>query len=582
MGVVVLMGKATTPTKMTDTTDKLLPDSLVSALQTLVSVATISLITFGDRTLNAALAALATVLFSLSMERIQKYKSWSHLCESLELANFNMLFKWVGSKGFKEQSKGPGPTDFDPQLVPAVPVNTLFKYSIDLRGSDRIFNAWAFDTFGSQVIFEMPESQLAMFSSIKNEYIIGEVEVPSYSLGINKFVPIWRSNGIYVYKTFMEIKEANCRKDSELIVSNSKEALYEVVRAINEHAVKKKAQHNSVTIPHQLTIYSVETATNLWKRNGQLSKTRTFDHLFFEQKNELLEILTRFKNGTMYAEHLGEDNKLGILLYGPPGTGKTFCMGAIANFLQRHAVTVSGPQLLKRRVMDLIFSNSDDLIIMDEFDCLMDVIKKRSGIMGSVASAATGDMEPNSFSGPSKGTNNMKYLEASNYFKLASEEKDPAIKKELMTKYEDVMNSEEDVVDMAYILSKFQGIQSGDGRCIVACTNDPSRIDDALKRKGRFDIIIHLDYASPSIIFDMVAHYFLLTPGEKMALSEEFLGSLPMKVIAPATVQDINASSRSAREALNRMAAMRSLPCLMAPNSPRQSVSSSGSTGEPA
>lgn len=562
---------------MTDAklTEKLLPDSLVSALQTLVSVATISLITFGDRTLNAALAALATVLFSLTMEKIQKFKSWSHLFSSLGFVNFNMFFKWVGSKGFKEQSRGPGPgpTDFDPRWVPAVPTDTLFKYSIDLGisiYSRAIINDWACDTFGTQAIFERPEIQRTECSS-RNFFQIGGVDVPPQSFGHKKFVPIWRSKGVFVYKTIME--EHPNYPFTNLLVSNSKEALGEVLCAINQHAAKKKSQNNS---KKELAIYTIDTRGLQYQRVGQLSKTRTFDHLFFEQKDELLDILTRFKDGTMYAEHLGEDNKLGILLYGPPGTGKSLCMSAIANFLQRNPVAVSGPQLLKRRIMDEIFSNRQDVIIMDEFDCLMDVIKKRSGIMGALSSA-TDEMD----SLPSKGKNSMKYLEASNYFKLASEEKDPAKKKELMTKYEEVMNSDDDVVDMAYILSKFQGIESADGRCIVACTNDPSRIDDALKRKGRFDIIIHLDNASPSIILDMVAHYFLLSPEEKLALSEEFLESLPMKVIAPATVQDINASSGSAREALNRMVSMRQLSCLTAPNSPRQSVSSSGSTGEP-
>ena len=174
---------------------------------------------------------------------------------------------------------------------------------------------------------------------------------------------------------------------------------------------------------------------------------------------------------------------------------------------------------------------------------------------------------------------------AAGYLQMAKDEKDDAKKKELMKKYEDCINEEEDKVDMAYILSKFQGMEAADNRCIVACTNDPARIDDALKRKGRFDLILHLDNASPSIILDMVAHYFQLSADQKQALTEEFADQLPSRVISPASVQDFNASSKDAREALTRMAASQRCalrPCLLAPNSPRQSVSSSGSTGEPA
>lgn len=568
---------------MTDATEKLLPDSLVSALQTLVSVATISLITFGDRTLNAALAALATVLFSLSMERIQKYKSWSHLWEVyspriflLSLSSFSS-FSLSSLFTRKMELKGKGSTDFNPLHVPTISPDTVFKHCIifDQQNSRRRLNLWGCKKFGSHVYLKLPEKMFANYS-INSKLSINECPMYDGTVWHNGYFPIWRSaDGSFVYVTSKEFFKGDgdyrCR-----IVGNNKKDLEDVVQAINKHAEENEREDRSKS----LSIYKFDT-NGLSTKHGTLSIHKTFDHLFFDQKKELIEALTRFRDGNMYAKHLGEDNKLGILLYGPPGTGKSACMAAICNFLKRTPALVTGSQLLKRSIMDIVFQNSIDVIIMDEFDCLLDVIRKRNGIMG-------GSEEGGGGGGVGGGDNqehygsqrNYKYQMASGYLQMAKDEKDDAKKKELMKKYEDCLN-EDDKVDMAYILSKFQGMEAADNRCIVACTNDPSRIDDALKRKGRFDIIIHLDYASPSIIFDMVAHYFLLTPGEKMALSEEFLGSLPMKVIAPATVQDINASSRSARESLSRIATMKPLSCLMAPNSSRQSVSSSGSTGEP-
>lgn len=73
-----------------------------------------------------------------------------------------------------------------------------------------------------------------------------------------------------------------------------------------------------------------------WNLVGHVSPHKTFDRLFYDQKQQLIELLKKFQSKTMYPSNIPMDNKLGILLYGPPGTGKTGTISAIANMLKLH------------------------------------------------------------------------------------------------------------------------------------------------------------------------------------------------------------------------------------------------------
>jgi hypothetical protein len=55
----------------------------------------------------------------------------------------------------------------------------------------------------------------------------------------------------------------------------------------------------------------------------KLSDRKTFQSLFFPQKNDLLSLIDDFSSRSGKYAIPGYPHKLGILLYGPPGTGKT-------------------------------------------------------------------------------------------------------------------------------------------------------------------------------------------------------------------------------------------------------------------
>ncbi len=135
-------------------------------------------------------------------------------------------------------------------------------------------------------------------------------------------------------------------------------------------------------------------------------------------------------------ERAGIDPGGGVLLYGPPGTGKTMLAGAAASESDCNLLSVAGPELLskwvgesERRVRDLFErarATAPTIVLFDEVDALA---SGRGGDAGS------------------------------------------------------------DVGDrvVGQLLTELDGVEPLDGVVVVATTNRPELVDDALRRPGRLD-----------------------------------------------------------------------------------------------
>jgi len=141
-------------------------------------------------------------------------------------------------------------------------------------------------------------------------------------------------------------------------------------------------------------------------------------------------------------QSVGLDSSSGILLYGTPGTGKTMLAKAAANASDANVLTVDGPELLESRVgksednvrelFERARKNAPCIVFFDEFDAI-------AGQRG------TNDDNPS---------------------------------------YDGVVTQ---------LLTEFDGIEPLEDVVVVAATNRPDMIDQALLRPGRFDRHIHVD-----------------------------------------------------------------------------------------
>jgi hypothetical protein len=251
------------------------------------------------------------------------------------------------------------------------------------------------------------------------------------------------------------------------------------------------------------------------RRKGAISPNKTFDTLFYEQKSTLISLVSKFKEGRMYPSTISMDNKLGILLYGPPGTGKTGTISAIANMLQRHVIMINFSEVTTCAQLDTILSsanNKDYIYVFDEFDCILNVLTNPAAAQ------------------PKPDTKQEKWHEL-----LAVAEGDE--RKDILNMIRESKKPNANTpLDLAYLLSKLDGLEDNNDRLIIATTNNPDKINPALLRPGRFDLKLCLGNCTTAMYVDILSAYFQLSEEEKQIVRQ---AGIPERRFSPLEVINV-------------------------------------------
>ncbi|SCU67574.1 ATPase family associated with various cellular activities (AAA), putative [Trypanosoma equiperdum] len=221
-----------------------------------------------------------------------------------------------------------------------------------------------------------------------------------------------------------------------------------------------------------------------------LSTSKTFDTLFFSQKDELLSRLEQFveKKGRFAIE--GFPYKLGFLVYGESGVGKTALVSAIAAYTGRHVISLHLPIIsTDQQLSDIFLTRTlrctkdfqpfvyelDDVIFLfEDVDASDDLVRCRQ--------ASTGQ-------GP-EGGNQCGYGlggAASQQARCDGRYKVPGLS--------GFLNVLDGVVDMHSLI-------------VVMTTRDPNDIDSALLRPGRFGYKIHMENMRTDELVGLVGLHF--------------------------------------------------------------------------
>ena len=159
--------------------------------------------------------------------------------------------------------------------------------------------------------------------------------------------------------------------------------------------------------------------------------TRLMKHIVSPHKDEILEIIRKFKSQEATYKNLGIPHSLGFLLYGPPGTGKTVMAHAIANEFHMNCVDVT-LDYFDANLGSGAFNQPNTVYIIDEID---------SQLVNRALTTAEANTEAS------------KMLTSQRLIKLLK------------------------AID-----------EMDNGSIAVATTNYPERLDAALKRSGRFGL----------------------------------------------------------------------------------------------
>lgn len=383
-------------------------------------------------------------------------------------------------------------------------------------------------------IIDSTKTNPSIYSIKEHNYTIKSmVDDESSIFTVNQFDEFTIDAALGIYALTYIFRESNEEEDANKNTKSSANKtdriiieLYSIVSNVN--TIKEFVDRLTVAYIDNIEnlrknkqfIYSLEKLDfeeNSYERWKEISfeSTRTFDNLFFENRETVKNKLDYFLQNKAWYYEKGIPYSLGIGIHGPPGTGKTSFIKALANYTHRHIVTISLKMIKTKKQLDGVFFEerySHDnkkhsvtfdkkIIVFEDIDCVGDIVKNRA-------------------------TKELKTPIISLF-----DEKDPLAG--LIKIPSASMKPIEDPITLDDILNLWDGICETPGRIMILTSNHYDELDPALRRPGRIDVTLEMQNASRQIIAEMHKHLF------KQDIDDAVLAQIPDRFYSPAEIINI-------------------------------------------
>ncbi len=229
---------------------------------------------------------------------------------------------------------------------------------------------------------------------------------------------------------------------------------------------------------------------------SKFTSNRTLDNVYLKQIEELKQRVEFFMRRRDWYDSKGIPHTLGIVMYGVPGCGKTSTIKGIANETKRHIFNIALSEIKTKEALKDLFYNEQVKVILGDgkMEVLNIPLKHRLYViedidaMNSVVIKRSADQ-----------------MKAEEERKLRMEAEIEIIKRtqgETMarTMMAGKQDADADKLDLATLLNVLDGVRETPGRIIILSTNYPERLDEALLRPGRFDMMLEFEKHSPEVI----------------------------------------------------------------------------------
>ncbi len=238
---------------------------------------------------------------------------------------------------------------------------------------------------------------------------------------------------------------------------------------------------------------------------------KTFDNLFFAEKEVLKSRLSFFEHNKQIYNKLGVPHTFGVLMHGEPGTGKTSTIKAIANFTKRHIIAIPLYKIKDISVLMKLFLNTDidgvnvpfdkRIYVFEEIDC--------NGLKEIVQDRRLKQFQKRDNSQLNKLNMAIKEMDLTNngMEELSMEQIQSIISLTNTTNPKNETQSAK-TLTLGGILELLDGLIETPGRILVITTNHPDELDPALIRPGRIDMNIRFTKATKNDIASMFSMWY--------------------------------------------------------------------------
>ncbi len=250
-----------------------------------------------------------------------------------------------------------------------------------------------------------------------------------------------------------------------------------------------------------------------------------FNNKFFENKEVIINKLNYFLQNKKWYQEQGIPHTIGLLLEGEPGCGKTSFIKSTANLTGYHILNFKLCEHFDFKELERIIFNeqiSKDfiiplnkrLIILEDIDCMIDIVKSRkeNEVSDDNKVICLDDENDEDKTNKEDETNKTNKDDEKNVSK--KEKSISSIKSEYeitnvlqkMMKKDNLENTNNN--NLSYLLNILDGIKESQDRIIIMTTNHVEKLDPALIRPGRIDLNIKFKKASIKDINEMLKFYW--------------------------------------------------------------------------
>lgn len=223
---------------------------------------------------------------------------------------------------------------------------------------------------------------------------------------------------------------------------------------------------------------------------------RKFSNLFGPEISAVKQRVEFFVKNSKWYDSKGIPHTLGLLLSGQAGAGKTSSIKCLANETKRHIININLNNDITKVQLDNLFFNetlfvinpstnktetyyiplNQRIYVLEDIDCQDKIVVKR-------------ELKENL----NKYNQNNR---ANPHCAVAPQQPAP----------QPIGIAEK--IDLSFLLNLLDGILESPGRIVIMTSNHPEKLDHALIRPGRIDIIANFKKCTRETIFQMMEHFY--------------------------------------------------------------------------